>query len=162
MTTWQLRKAACFLAFSVKVTNPFLRPWGNGFCAVPRGGRPSPLFLCMGRQDLRVSPAGSVGPKRCPPGTRTLATPLGPWDAGLTCRFGRRRAFATGKLRPTPCKFFEKNLTKNFSLSPPNSSAGRLPAVPRKPRRPKAAFVNCPVRPRTACRRCACRCPLGG
>ena len=26
MTTWQLRKAACFLAFSVKVTNPFLRP----------------------------------------------------------------------------------------------------------------------------------------
>ena len=60
------------------------------------------------------------------------------------------------------CKFFEKNLTKNFYLSPPNLSAGRLPAAPRKPRRPKAAFVNCPVRPRTACRRCACRCPLGG
>ena len=70
------------------------------------------------------------------------APPLGPWDAGLTCRFGRRRAFATGKLRPTPCKFFEKNLTKNFYLSPPNLSAGRLPAAPRKPRRPKAACAT--------------------
>ena len=28
-----------------------------------------------------------------------------PWGAGLTCRFGRRRAFATGKLRPTPRSF---------------------------------------------------------
>ena len=60
------------------------------------------------------------------------------------------------------CKFFEKNLTKNFYLSPPNPSAGRLPAAPRKPRRPKAACATRPVRPRTACRRCACRCPLGG
>ena len=117
MTTWQLLKAACFLAFSVKVTNPFLRPlleiqkctsveksqclcgfpllsgctsmprsctlslilvhlynnknpsvyaglrhcctlsysrpWGNGFCAVPRGGHTSPLFWSMGRRWLR-------------------------------------------------------------------------------------------------------------
>ena len=28
-----------------------------------------------------------------------------PWGAGLTCRFGRRRAFATGKLRPKPRSF---------------------------------------------------------
>ena len=42
-----------------------------------------------------------------------------PWGAGLTCRFGRRRAFATGKLRPTPCKPFEKGLTENFMLALP-------------------------------------------
>ena len=54
---------------------------GNGFCAVPRGGHPSPFFCVWEGRGLRVSPAGSVGPKRCPPGTRTLATPLGPWSA---------------------------------------------------------------------------------
>ena len=43
-----------------------------------------------------------------------------PWGAGLTCRFGRRRAFATGKLRPTPCKPFEKGLSENFTFLPPS------------------------------------------
>ena len=79
---------------------------GEGRALVPGGHRPAPTEAA----------AENYAP----------APPLGPWDAGLTCRFGRRSAVATGKLRPTPCKFFEKNLTKNFYLSPPNLSAGRL------------------------------------
>ena len=41
-----------------------------------------PFFGSMGRQGL-VSAAASVGPERCPPGTRTPRTPL------LGCRLGR-------------------------------------------------------------------------
>ena len=50
-----------------------------GLCATPRGGRPSPLFGSMGRRWLRVSAAASVGPERCPPGTRTPRTPVRSW-----------------------------------------------------------------------------------
>ena len=49
-------------------------------CGKTIGGHSSPLFLCMGRQGLRVSAAASVGPERCPPGTRT---PCNPETVGL-------------------------------------------------------------------------------
>ena len=55
----------------------------------------------QGRQRFSHRALLSNRPKRVPPFV-------------LTCRFGRRRAFATGKLRPTPRKLFEKSLTKNF------------------------------------------------
>ena len=124
-------------------TLSYSRPWGNGFCAVPRGGHTSPLFLEYGKAGptglaCRLGrPLGNV-----PPGRSGPAPPLGPWDAGLTCRFGRRRAFATGKLRPTPCKFFEKNLTKNFYVSLPSLSAGFWASGPQPAPPPLAAFAT--------------------
>ena len=117
-----------------------------GLCATPRGGHPSPFFGSRGRQDLRVSPAASVG--RWATSHRDVAAPH-PWQTvGLRSHLPVRSAqFATGKLRPTtrfspagsvgrwatshrdvaapkPHKFFEKNLTKNFYLSRLNPSAG--------------------------------------
>ena len=64
-----------------------------------------------------------------------------PWGAGLTCRFGRRRAFATGKLRPTPCKPFEKGLSENFTFLHPAYAETSAFAEGKK--------AACPVRPRT-------------
>ena len=54
----------------------------------------------------------------------------------------RLAPFQAVRLRLTLRQLFEKSWTKNFYLSPPSPSAGRLPAVPRKPRRLKAACVN--------------------
>ena len=116
---------------------------GQRVLCCPKRGTSVPPFLEYGKAGptglaCRLGrPLGNV-----PPGRSGPAPPLGPWDAGLTCRFGRRRAFATGKLRPTPCKFFEKNLTKNFSLSPPNPSAG-FPVSGSQPAPPPlAAFAT--------------------
>ena len=65
-----------------KQGNARTRPQGDrarpGLCATPRGGHTSPLFWSMGRRWL-VSAAASVGPERCPPGTRTPRTPVRSW-----------------------------------------------------------------------------------
>mgnify|MGYP005778154801 CR=1 FL=1 len=129
--------------FFLYLTLSLSQALGQRVLCCPKRGTSVPPFLEYGKAGptglaCRLGrPLGNV-----PPGRSGPAPPLGPWDAGLTCRFGRRRAFATGKLRPTPCKFFEKNLTKNFYLSPPNPSAGFPVSGSQPAPAPLAAFAT--------------------
>ena len=86
------------------------------------GGHPSPFFGSRGRQGLRVSAAASVGPERCPPGTRTPRTPVRSW--GFT---------------PNPTTF--EKVDETFTCLHPTCVEG-----PALAERKKAA---CPVRSRT-------------
>ena len=77
-------------------------------------------LLCCPKRGTFVPPFfvyGKAG-RWCPVGTvQRLTEP-----AGETC--APCNPFKAVELCSTPRKFFEKNLTKNFSLSPPNPSAG--------------------------------------
>ena len=92
-----------------------------------------------------VSPAGSVGAERCPPGTSAPRR-------GFPLRKGPPGPFSNPFLRlpkatkavgrcPTPCKPFEKGLSENFTCLHPAFAEG-----PALAERKKAA---CPVRSRT-------------
>ena len=125
-----------------------------------------------------VSPAGSVGAERCPPGTsaprrgvlrasgtrpgptgaeaKTLTKSLPPEAFSTFLRLleanktlGRwshlpvrsAQGVGTGKLRPTPCKPFEKGLSENFTFLHPAYAETSAFAEGKK--------AACPVRPRT-------------
>ena len=88
----------------------------------PRGGHPSPLFLKYGKAGAAVSAAASVGPERCPPGTRTPCNPGRSW--GFT---------------PNPTTF--EKVDETFTCLHPTCVEG-----PALAERKKAA---CPVRSRT-------------
>ena len=76
-----VQKPRFYAGLSPTVPFPSLKPRANGFCAVPRGGHTSPLFLKYEKAG-RWCPVGTVQrrPRRQPRPT-VLATPLGPWSS---------------------------------------------------------------------------------
>ena len=110
------------------------------------------------RPAQEVSPAGSVGAERCPPGTsaprRGFPAKSLPQEAFSTL-LRLPKATKAVELCSTPRKPFEKGLSENFTCLHPTQARAFQLAAPRKPHRPKAACATCPVRPRTA------KCPAG-
>ena len=107
---------------------PFPPACAKGRHTLSRAGQASHWKSSAGRGPAQgVSPAGSVGAERCPPGTsaprRGFLTGNSPLDCFPIFLRLPKATKAVGRC-PTPCKFFEKNLTKNFYPPTARTCAG--------------------------------------
>ena len=103
--------------------------------------------------------AGRIRPTGGSPVSGRGGTPRGGHPSPLFGSMGRqnlrfRTSLKTVGLRPTTRKFFEKNLTKNFSLSLPNLGAGIKASRPPQTPPPESGVR---VMSRAATRHCAAR-----
>ena len=100
-------------------------PGATGFVLSQEGDIRPPFFV-YGNAGAAVSAAASVGPERCPPGTRTPCNPGRSW--GFT---------------PNPTTF--EKVDETFNCLHPTQARAACQPPPRKLRRPKAACATRPA-----------------
>ena len=124
---------------------PFPPACAKGRRTLSRAGQAGLWKPSAGRGPAQeVSPAGSVGAERCPPGTsaprRGFPAKSLPLEAFSTLLRLPKATKAVGRC-PTPCKPFEKGLSENFYSPTARTCAGCQHRRGRS-RRPKARIES--------------------
>ena len=117
---------------------------------VQRTGRTA--LVPSGHRSALTEPAGETAGDS--PGSGRGGTTRGGHTSPLFLKYGKAVASPPHPCKvlgfhPKPHKPFEKGLSENFTCLSQTQARAFGPAALRKPRRLKAPFASCPVRPRT-------------